>query len=209
MTPRDEEIVTLLCFAVRFFSLEQVAQTWWSEHPREVRRARQRMLTLAGNDWVRPLTILARPLLEMTAPIFEWQLEGDGPDTAEVSRALRKRWKEPARDVEIFLATPRATAVMGGGALGSVRNLCQTTHDLHVSQVFLFYRKNRPDLATLWVGEDSVIPLNEHEKRPDAVLLNETKEILRVVEFGGAYKADRVQAVHDFCWQRNLPYELW
>ena len=98
---------------------------------------------------------------------------------------------------------------MGGGALGSVRNLCQTTHDLHVSQVFLFYRENRPDLASLWVGEDSVIPLNEHEKRPDAVLLNEAKEILRVVEFGGAYKADRVQAVHDFCWQRNLPYELW
>jgi hypothetical protein len=209
MTPREEEILRLLCFAVRFFSLEQVARTWWSGQPREIRRARQRMRTLARNGWERPLTILARPLLKMDAPVFEWHLDGQDPDIAAVSRALRNRWKEPARDVEIFLATPRATAVMGGGALGSVRNLCQTTHDLHVSQVFLFYRENRPDQASLWVGEDSVIPLNEHEKRPDAVLLNEAKEILRVIEFGGAYKADRVQAVHDFCWQRNLPYELW
>ena len=158
MTERDEEIVTLLCFAVRFFSLEQVARTWWREQPREIRRARQRMLILARGGWVRPLTILARPLLKLEAPIFEWNLGGDSPDTAEVSRALRRRWKEPARDVEIFLATPRAIAVMGGGALGSVRNLCQTTHDLHVSQVFLFYRENRPDLASLWLGEDSVIP---------------------------------------------------
>jgi len=209
MTPRDEEIVTLLCFAVRFFSLEQVARTWWSDQPREIRRTRQRMLRLAKNRWVRPLTILARPLLKMEAPIFEWRLGGDAPDTAAVSRMLRKRWKEPAHDVEIFLATPRATAVLGGGALGSMKNLCQTTHDLHVSEVFLFYRENRPELASLWVGEDSVIPLHEHEKRPDAVLLNDAREILRVVEFGGAYKPDRVQAVHDFCRQRNLPYELW
>ena len=82
--------MTLLCFAVRFFSLEQVARTWWSEQPREIRRARQRMLTLARNGWVRPLTILARPLLKTGGPIFEWNLGGDGPDTAEVSRALRK-----------------------------------------------------------------------------------------------------------------------
>ena len=209
MTPRDEEIVTLLCFAVRFFALEQVARTWWSDQPREIRRARKRMLTLARNGWVRPLTILARPLLKLESPIFEWRPGSLDPEVPCVSRKLQSRWKQPARDVEIFLATPRATAVMGGGAPGSVTNLCQTTHDLHVAEVFLFYRENRPQLASLWVGEDSIIQRSEHEKRPDAVLLNGSREILRVVEFGGAYKPGRVQAFHDFCLKRNLSYELW
>ena len=209
MTVRDEEILRLLCSKVRFFSLEQIARTWWTEEPREIRRARQRMMTLAKNAWLKPTTLLARPLLDLVGPIFNWHPGRSDPDFSAVSRALRRRWKLPARKVEVFLASHKAAAILGGTTFGLVKNLCQATHDLHVSEVFLFYREYLSDAATLWVGEDSVISTRGAGKRPDAFLRDAQGRNLRVVEFGGAYKADRVQALHEHCSNQQLPYEIW
>jgi len=30
-----------------------------------------------------------------------------------------------------------------------------------------------------------------------------------VIEFGGAYSAERVRDFHEDCVQHNLPYQLW
>ncbi len=209
MTVRDEEILVPLCFKVRFFSLEQIARTWWTDKAREIRRARQRLLMLADDGWIKPTTVLARPLLDLAEPIFQWQPGMAGADFIAISRALRRRWKMPARKVEVFLASQKAAAVLGGTALGLVKHLCQATHDLHVSEVFLFYLQNRPELATLWVGEDTVVADSAGAKRPDALLRGEHGKVLRVVEFGGAYKPNRVQALHEHCLEQNHPYEIW
>jgi hypothetical protein len=131
------------------------------------------------------------------------------PDFVAISRALQRRWKMPARKVEVFLASQKAAAILGGASLGLVKHLCQATHDLHVSEVFLFYRENRPDQAALWVGEDVVAAECKGVKRPDAFLRGEHGATFRVVEFGGAYKPDRVQALHEHCVAQNHPYEIW
>jgi hypothetical protein len=198
-----------LCFSVRLFSLEQIARTWWTQTPRETRRCRHRMLTLASQGWLQHTTVLARPLLNLVEPVFGWHPGTKDPDFVAISRELRRRWKLPARKVEVFLASHKAAAILGGTTLGVVKHLCQATHDLHVSETFLVYRRNQPEMASLWVGEDSAVANRSDSKRPDALLRNEHGEVLRVVEFGGAYKADRVQAMHEHCLQHNHPYEIW
>lgn len=209
MTQRDEEILTPLCFSVRLFCLQQIARTWWASKPREVRRARQRMHDLVEMGWVRSSIVLARPLLDLAAPVFEWQPGMAGPDFVVISRTLQRRWKVPARKVEVFVASQKAATVLGGASLGLVKHLCQATHDLHVSEVFLFYRKNRPEFADSWVGEDCMISECHAAKRPDAFLRSEDRTVLRVVEFGGAYKPERVKALHEHCLNQNHPYEIW
>lgn len=208
MTARDEEILILLCSKVRFFCLEQIARTWWTDKPREVRRARQRMLALAGEGWLKPTTVLARPLLDLSQPIIEWHPGKHAPAFAGVSGELQRRWRLPARKTEVFPASQKAAAIFGGTAVGLVKHLCQATHDLHVSEVFLFYRRNRSDLARLWVGEDSVADDQNASKRPDAIL-RDHGNVLRVIEFGGSYKPGRLQAVHEQCFKRQHPYEIW
>jgi hypothetical protein len=209
MTARDEEILRMLCFSVRFFCLEQIARTWWTSSPREVRRARQRMHALSDSGWMRHTVVLARPLLNLTGPISEWRPGLADPDFVHVSRALQRRWRMPARKVEVFLASQKASAILGGASQGLVKHLCQATHDLHVADVFLFYLKNWPELATYWVGEDTMIPGSNLAKRPDAFLRSEQGTVVRVVEFGGAYKPDRVKALHEHCLKLNHPYEIW
>ena len=47
------------------------------------------------------------------------------------------------------------------------------------------------------------------EKVPDAFLLNREGQPINVIEFGGSYDADRLQAFHNDCLDRALAYEIW
>ncbi len=46
-------------------------------------------------------------------------------------------------------------------------------------------------------------------KDPDAFLLDGEGNTLRVIESGGKYDTERVEAFHEHCAELRLPYELW
>ncbi len=46
-------------------------------------------------------------------------------------------------------------------------------------------------------------------KDPDAFLLDREGNTLRVIESGGKYDAERVEAFHEHCAGHRMPYELW
>jgi hypothetical protein len=207
VTDREEEILKALCSKVRYFSLEQIARTWWSVQPREIRRTKTRLMHLVGKSWLNYTTVLARPLLGLEAAVIDWHPHNSTPDFSVISRTLQLRWKKPVHKIEVFLAGPRSAAIFGGNVLGVVSNLCQTTHDLHVSELFLRYRSIDPQRASRWIGEHALSRDRKHSKRPDAVIRDEQGEVERAVEFGGAYKPDRVRAFHQD-W-RTVPYTLW
>lgn len=209
MTARDEEIIAALCFKARFFSLEQIARDWWPERALALKLARQRMLSLAGDGWLKNFRVLVRPLLVLEEPVVDWEPRSPAPDFAAVARTLQGRWKSPASRTELFLASPHARAVFGGKLLGAVKNLCQTTHDLHVAEVFLHYRRKDPSISAAWVGEDQLSRSRKRQKLPDAFLQDAEGKIVRVIEFGGAYSASRLSELHDHCAEQCLPYEIW
>ena len=209
MTTRDEEIVTDLCSKVRFFSLEQIAGAWWRGKSDGNGQAWKRLNRLSENGWLTISRVLARPILSLEKPILEWHPDHPRPIFSAVSKALKSRWKESAREVVVFLAGRQAKAIFGGQVLGVVKNLCQTTHDLHVAEVYLLYRREKPDVAKQWVGEDAIALERKSGKVPDALIRDADGSTLRAVEFGGAYAAERVEAFHLHCEQQGIPYEMW
>jgi hypothetical protein len=66
-----------------------------------------------------------------------------------------------------------------------------------------------PQWAAAWRGEDLLAHTRRGEKLPDAFIVTETDQVAWVVEFGGGYDAQRVEAFHLDCAERQLPYQLW
>ena len=110
---------------------------------------------------------------------------------------------------EVAFAGRRSLEVFGGSSPGDVKNPCQTTHDLHLAEVFLLYRAAGLDWRELWVGEDSIAARWGWPKIPDAVLCDALGHPVRAVDFGGAYREDRLREFHRSCAAQTLPYELW
>ncbi|MBX9681651.1 MAG: hypothetical protein K2X38_23080 [Gemmataceae bacterium] len=209
MTSRDQELVVALCGAVRFFSLEQLAREFWTGGAAGKRQARKRISRLEGYGFLSTIQALVRPLLPLENPVLVWAPPERTPDFAGVSRELRRRWKEPANLAELIHATPRAQRIFGGIAYRGVKNLCQTTHDLHVAEIFLRYRRQGEWAGCVWVGEDEIARSGDTGAVPDAALRSAAGRYKRFIEFGGAYAEDRVAHFHEHCLDRQVPYELW
>ena len=105
-------------------------------------------------------------------------------------------------------ASAKARDHFGHGGAGAQIKLTQMTHDLHVGEVLLSYRRRGYDLRR-WVGEDyfpTTWPLRE---RPDALLIDERGQFSRVIEYGGDYSADRLLKLHRAVARIDLAYEIW
>lgn len=167
------------------------------------------MNRLAQAKWLIPVTVLARPLLELSGPIFAWAPGDAEPDYSLLEVWCRERWDCPAVQTEVVVAGRRAFDVFGGSTPGDVKNACQTTHDLHVGEIFLRYRDGGLNWRERWVGEDAVSARWGWTKVPDAVLCDAAGRPVRAVDFGGAYGDERLRDFHAACAEKSLPYELW
>lgn len=209
LTSRDQAVIHSLLFCVRLATLDQLARTWWSPSATGRKNAGNRVTSLLRSGWLSTRSVLARPLLPLIAPEQIWNPGDPAPDFGALAWRLQSRWKQPVQLVRACLASPAAARRLGGPRRGRIKNLCQVTHDLHVSEIYLKRVRHEPALAQTWVGEDVLAPQRRHQKLPDAVLQTSTGEIFRVIEFGGCYSATRVAQFHADCAARRLPYELW
>ena len=75
--------------------------------------------------------------------------------------------------------------------------------------VFLLLRSTRPELVPYWLSEEALRAElgGPGEKLPDAMIRKDGER--RVIEFGGAYRKDKLISFHDYCEAECLPYELW
>lgn len=207
LTDRDIEILGALAEKVRLFSLRQLTQHWWAGETSNARR-RLRKLTSAG--YLARLTVLARPLPVLEAPLFQWQPGTAPPDYQALAYRCQRRWRRrPARHCRAFLATGRASTFFGAPQRERLDKPTQATHDLGVAQVWLRLREIAPHLADAWAGEDAIAHTRLGQKLPDAVVVHGERRRTLVVEFAGAYGPQRLRAFHHDCQSRNLPYCLW
>jgi hypothetical protein len=209
LTERDERLIQTLLWKVRLLSFEQITRTWWPDTESARTNAKRRVRKLIDNKIIVREHAFARPLLQLEAPVFRWKPGKAGPDYEKLSYELQSRWVEEPRRLSVYFASQRAANILGGNALGKIKNQNQVTHDLHLSELYLKLIKEEPKLAEAWAGEDVIAPTRVHQKLPDAILLDSTKHPRLVMEFGGAYPPDRVQAFHEDCAARGLPYEMW
>jgi hypothetical protein len=190
--------------------LDQIARTWWSDAGvrRDAAARRLRELNLAG--LLRTREVVAKNIGPLHRPLVSWRPGERIPDFGALAWRLHLRWRAaPVRET-IILASPRLARRFGGRRLGRVPRAFQVSHDLGVAEMFLAARRFRPKLISRWIDEDRLSPFRRGEKLPDAVLADRPATTPRLVlEFGAGYGKSRLQACHDDCEMRGLPYEIW
>ncbi|MBI1315075.1 hypothetical protein GC176_27605 [bacterium] len=207
VTDRDYEIVVALTQKVRLFSLRQIAAAWWDG---ELANTRRRLNVLVAVRLVQRISVRARTLPVLTAPIAVWQPSQPAPDFGHVAHRLQDRWvRKAVRTVTAFIATERAARLVGGTARASLKQPTQATHDLGVAQVWLHFRSDCPARADAWRSEDLMADTRRGQKLPDAFLVDAAGHTVAVIEFGGSYDARRVRDFHNDCAVRNLPWQMW
>ncbi len=207
LTERDRELLHALVEKVRLLGLRQIAAHWWHDETANARR-RLRRLTTAG--LVERITVRVRPLPPIQQPIVTWRPGADEPGFGPAAHQLQSRWrKRPVRSATAYIATHRTSQLFGGRGRGRLKQAMQATHDLGVAAVWLRLRQQAPEWADAWRSEDLLAHTRCGEKLPDAFLVNESGDVVCVVEFGGGYDAARVRELHEDCADRGLPYQIW
>lgn len=204
---RDEQILMALARCVRFFSLKQVAKTWYPNSLR-LENARRRLAQLIECDFLSSRVVFAQQV-QPTEPVFVWRPGIDGPSAGSVSWKLKKRWSGAPSRLTVYFATKRTAIRFGAIRPGRLTLPDQASHDFALAEVYLRYHASFPNEVPDWVGEDILRTETAGEKVPDSVLRSETKGVYRVIELGGSYSAARVRSFHDDCQAKGLPYELW
>jgi hypothetical protein len=207
LTRRDRELLAALAEKVRLFSLRQIADHWWRG---ELANARRRLKSLERAGLISRITVSARTLPEVHTPVITWSPGEHDPDFGKAAYRLKQRWKGHAvRPTSVCIATDRAAQLFGATSRGRLKAPVQATHDLGVSAVWLLFKRESPEWAGAWRGEDSLAHTRQGQKLPDAFLVNRGGDVTGVIEFGGSYDAERVRDFHDDCVARQLPYQIW
>jgi len=207
-THRDLDIVESLALRTRLLTLKQIARLWWPASARGDFLARRRLRRIAGAGLVDKVRINIHPILELEGPVFSWQPGDPSPACEKIAYQVQKRWTQPAKPTSVYLAsrlTRSLFASFGGKSVEPV----QATHDIHVGQMYVWYRENQPQNAKHWVGEDALPKAGYEVKDPDAFLIDESGVTDCLLEFAGKYSAKRIEAFHAHSTERQVRYELW
>lgn len=208
LTSRDHELLETLALKVRVFTAEQAGRLWWGTSAEPTRHARRRLQKLADAGLVDRRSFVAHPILPLAEPVFRWAPDRPAPDPEAVSYALKSRWTDMSRSVDVYCPTQRTKGSIGGGVV-QVPPLGHETHDLHLTEVFIRFAQSDPDAADRWLGEEAFARQRQGEKRPDAMVMDGNGRPELVIEFAGKYSADHVRSFHEDCAERRLSYELW
>lgn len=207
LTHRDRSILQALVQKVRLLSQRQIVDHWWNG---EVANTRRRLKRLASHDLVTRITVQARSLPALESPLISWRPGDSAPDFGQIAYRCQNRWRlRPTRPCSVWLATEVASQAFGGVGRGELKHPTQATHDLGVAAVWLRLNEVAPQWATAWRGEDLLAHTRRGEKLPDAFIVDDSEQVVWLIEFGGGYDAERVEAFHQDCAARGLPYQLW
>lgn len=205
---KELSVLEALATKVRMLTRAQVARGWWAGNQNSTRVATRHLSRLEAAGLIERASIDAAPLLPLCGPVCIWDVQKPSPDARDVARSLISRWREPSEPTTIFVATKHLANVFGSFG-GGLRDALSGTHDLHLSEVYLHFIKHHPRDANDWRGEDVFRKAGFGVKDPDALVLDKSGEVRKIVEFGGRYDHRRVAEFHQHCADRGLPYELW
>lgn len=155
LTERDSEILVVLTLRIRVLSLEQISRTWWQDSVDPTIAARRRLQQLEAGGHLEQITLMAHPEVSVEEPICSWEPGQELPDFGNVAWQLNKRWSSPLVTTECVIATRFAGQFFGGHG-GRKPRRAETTHDLHLSAVFLQMMVTHPQRAMTWSSEEEL-----------------------------------------------------
>lgn len=210
-TRRDLSIVSALTVRCRLMSLEQIAANWWPLATGSVHNVTRSLNRLIDAGLLDEFEVDIEMLPQMTKPLASWRpgiVDEAIFDPQKISHQLQSRWHGQSQRCRVYAPTALAAHLYGSLTHG-LHDPLQATHDVHVAELYLLYRRRDPTLAEHWRGEGCFRKAGFALKDPDAFLVDSAFKPTFAVEFGGKYPAERVAAFDDHCRTHALPYELW
>tara|TARA_R110002073_G_scaffold149534_13_gene303335 strand:+ start:13526 stop:14128 length:603 start_codon:yes stop_codon:yes gene_type:complete len=199
------EILLALSCCVRAFTACQIADGFFEGN---INKARRLIVILVSQRLLVKNRLPIRQLPALERPLAKWRAGEDAPEFEAIVVKIRNRWQAaPTKVTPIYLAGPSAKRVLGYRATGTLKRHLQASHDLGLASVYLAVRRDRPQLAKFWYGEDIAPKLLGSV--PDAIYINGDGKSSLAFEFCGLYSAKRLRTFHRHCAQRRLGYELW
>lgn len=138
-------------------------------------------------------------------PLLKWVPGDPGPEWDELSRRLRRRWGGDAVMRTLVHAT-RLGGSLHGSRPGRPPRSSEASHDVALAEIFLRHFHRQP---AGWRREDELPaePFAHAPVRPDACVFRKGRVV--AIELGGRYRPEKLKRFHDFCDDREVPYELW
>jgi len=207
ITDRDSKIIQTLGLKVRVMSFNQIASLWWNNTVSGRILAKNRLKLLVQYNFLNCLYVNAHPMLKIKGPIFSWMPGDTEPDSKSLSNFLFKRLSKQPNMTTVYTLSRKSKNMIGSGA--KPFNPLHATHDIHVSEVYLFLLKNDIESAEAWISEDMITKRGKGLVDPDAVLNYSSLRPKLFVEFCGKYDAKRIDHFHSDCQNNNQGYQLW
>ena len=196
-----DELLEILTTKLRVLSEAQIARTWGMDAD----SLRSLLESLETDKLINRISLLCHPEIELSEPVLRWTPGDEEPDLGAIAYQLQSRWSEPSEAVSCVNATVVARNRYGGYIGGRRPRVSETTHDLHLAQVFLRLRDRSRDEARAWISEHQQQAEGaKKSKLPDAILRLEQP---RVIDFGGSYPKAKLQSFHEA--NRESSYEIW
>ena len=199
----ERDVLRTIALCVRALTVRQVSKGWFEGKADE---AAQKVLSRLENaELVKRTIVEAHPVIKLERPLLTWTRGSRTPSHHQfesLATAIRDRWNQSHRAIEVFTATKRAAAAFGCFVDASGLKHCEATHDLHVAEIFLRYRQHSPDAAAGWLGEAAFPKLGftiRGMKDPDAFIVSQNGTATTIVEFSGNYEIDHLFAFHEHC----------
>lgn len=207
-TAIDELLIEMLTTRIRVLSIDQVRDVAGGRGIKGRAAALRRVKRLESKGWVLVLNGLAHPELPLGRPVITWTPGETAPPFGPASYQLRSRWTLPPRLTQVVVASSVAGSFFGGAG-GRVPRTSELTHDLALARIFIRLQKSDPKRASCWASEASLFERGEGrgDKLPDAMIKTRGGKV--AVEFGGAYRPQKLREFHEYCSGRNLAYEIW
>ena len=209
MNSWEEDILFALAWHLRVLSVDQSARTWWRGQATARRRANDAMKARQENGWVHVRELISRPPAPLDGPLVSWAPDQRAPDFDELSRLLHRRARTAARKIEIVTASRKTRELFGVLGQAHRPKLTQLSHELFVAEVFFRYQAKGLDTDRQWVGEDQFPKTWPVRSRPDALIRDMDGNIVRAVEYGGAYTVRRLSTLHAALKSIPITYEIW
>jgi len=205
VTTRDQDILKTLSQRIRILTADQISTHWWNSN-----RAASftRLKAMASWGLLELTPAFAQILPPVTVPLLQWNPKKASPNMGAVSYALKARWSMPVQSTIIVTATKRGAATVGGFG-GRLPRASETAHDIGMAEVYLHFRHHHPEREKGWRPEAFLYEQGwgQRERLPDAMIVTRAEKT--VIEFGGAYSKNKLQAFHAAMADKNLGYELW
>lgn len=221
LASRDLQILHALTHCVGMITIRHAVRAWWTETKSGLLLARKRLKYLAELGYVNRYRFVCKQIEPPTAPVLSWQPGEEYLDKTDFRRAsarLKARWNRVSnQSVTVYTASEFSGNLFGTYA-GAKPKIFHAPHDLLLTDVYMHYREQHPGMAARFVHEQCYKKAGYHIADPDAFVLTDPhvltrrvdpNNVERIVESGGAYGPDRVEAVFRHAFKNDTQIQLW